>query len=248
MHFQDDVPHTSYPMNQTTLSMPFPSDAGGYGYLPVTSASHDNSGSFGSFVPPSTLASPGWDIPAYTPTSWTGSSTTTYAMTPEHLGRSFHSNVIMDNALLDGSATDFPDTSTLLDSLPRNDQQPQDDYDEYDYEPQPPAPGPSSSPSQLCCEACDETFANQKNWDRHLLSEKHIRNIQDYTSDSVPKYKCACNYVQARKDNYRRHLKNCMFRIDFAYVCTCGDWTQDKAYHEQHIDQCGRKRRGRGPK
>ncbi|KAK4203636.1 hypothetical protein QBC40DRAFT_316417, partial [Triangularia verruculosa] len=97
---------------------------------------------------------------------------------------------------------------------------------------------------QVTCDQCEETFSNQRNWDQHLLSEKHIRNGPYY--DDVPKYKCACNFYQARRDNYLRHLQRCLFRIDFVYVCVCGEPTQDKAAHENHINLCGRRRRGRG--
>ncbi|KAK4661324.1 uncharacterized protein QC763_0101870 [Podospora pseudopauciseta] len=121
----------------------------------------------------------------------------------------------------------------------------QSGYD-YSYGQAPPRE-PSSSPSQLRCDICNENFANQKNWDRHLTSEKHLSNVGEDDPD-VPKYRCACTYSVARKDNYRRHLKHCAFRIDFAYVCTCGEHTQDKEYHEQHIDNCGRKRHKKGHK
>lgn len=100
-----------------------------------------------------------------------------------------------------------------------------------------PVDNTSSGSSGFKCSLCGETFVNQKNLDRHFLSERHNEN--------APKYTCACGYVQARKDNYRRHLQSCSFHIDYSYVCSCGDRTLDKAYHVAHIDKCGRKRRGK---
>ncbi|KAK4175522.1 hypothetical protein QBC36DRAFT_22671 [Triangularia setosa] len=241
MHYSsNDNTHTAYPMHQTTLSMPLLSDAGGYGYLPTTSASHDNTGSFGSFAPPHTPVTQEWGM-SYSNAPWTGSSmpATTYAVAQGDVGSHLIASQIM---LGNDTVTGF--RQSILEDLTVDDEQ-EFGYDDF----QPPAlpTGFNSSPPQLSCEPCEETFANQKNWDRHLLSEKHIHNmsLQGMDSDAVPKFKCACNYVQARKDNYRRHLKHCTFRIDFAYHCSCGEWTQDKAYHEHHIDLCGRKRRGR---
>ncbi|KAK4225668.1 hypothetical protein QBC38DRAFT_482443 [Podospora fimiseda] len=102
---------------------------------------------------------------------------------------------------------------------------------------QSPADTTSSGSGGFQCPLCGDTFVNQKNLDRHFLSERH--------NEHAPKYTCACGYVQARKDNYRRHLQSCSFHIDYVYVCNCGDRTLDKAYHEAHIDKCGRKRRGK---
>lgn len=84
----------------------------------------------------------------------------------------------------------------------------------------------------------NENFANQESWYRYLLSEKHLT--------VVPKYECACNHIVTRKDMYRRHLQDCHVRG----WCTCsrGDSTQDRAYHEQQFDACGRPNMGQGEK
>ncbi|KAK3985208.1 hypothetical protein QBC44DRAFT_162684 [Cladorrhinum sp. PSN332] len=97
--------------------------------------------------------------------------------------------------------------------------------------------GSGSGSGGFQCSLCGDTFVNQKNLDRHFLSERH--------NEGAPKFTCACGYVQARKDNYRRHLQSCSFRIEHPYVCSCADRTLDKAHHEAHIDKCGRKRRGK---
>ncbi|KAK4188565.1 hypothetical protein QBC35DRAFT_473408 [Podospora australis] len=98
--------------------------------------------------------------------------------------------------------------------------------------------GPSTAPGKpYRCEPCDENFANQKNLERHFLSGKH--------NSDVAKFKCACGFMQARKDNYRRHLLTCAFEVNFVYRCSCGETTQEKGKHEKHIDECGRKRRNK---
>ncbi|GAB1320010.1 Zinc finger protein ZFAT [Madurella fahalii] len=94
----------------------------------------------------------------------------------------------------------------------------------------------NSSP-RFQCELCGENFANQKNRDRHYLSERH--------NADAPKFKCACNYTQARKDNYRRHLANCTFPIDVSYSCSCGHQTPDKSEHAIHVEYCRRRRRAK---
>ncbi|KAK4201914.1 hypothetical protein QBC40DRAFT_252643 [Triangularia verruculosa] len=242
--YSDDIPHTAYPIDQSTLDLSFSSGVGPHEYTPAGSTRQGNTGSSGSYIPPSTLAAQPWGYQSL-PGAWTGSATmvSNYAVASENRLDNHLDNNIINNPFLDATAAaDFPDVSNLGDNLPAPDQPPQD-YNEYDHQ-QPPIPRPSTSPGQVGCDVCEETFANQKNWDRHLRSEKHIRNVQYYVD--VPKYKCACNFHQARKDNYIRHLKGCAFRIDFVYVCICGEPTQDKAHHEQHINLCGRKRRGKG--
>ncbi|KAK4667936.1 uncharacterized protein QC764_703393 [Podospora pseudoanserina] len=228
-----NIPRTTY-IDQNALTSLATNAGPSYPYLSTGSASHDDPG---SYIPPHPgLATQPWDMGPYQ--AWTTSSlppTTTYTMT--------------SGAFSDPTATGFPDIAPLSDSLPPIPEQQLVEYQSgYDYSyGQAPPREPSSSPSQLRCDICNENFANQKNWDRHLTSEKHLSNVGEDDPD-VPKYRCACTYSVARKDNYRRHLKHCAFRIDFAYVCTCGEHTQDKEYHEQHIDNCGRKRHKKGHK
>lgn len=98
-------------------------------------------------------------------------------------------------------------------------------------------PEATATPAQFQCELCGENFANLKNRDRHYLSERH--------NADAPKFECACGYKQARKDNYRRHLNTCTFPLSFTYSCSCGHQTEDRERHVEHVEYCGRKRRGR---
>ncbi|KAK0666932.1 hypothetical protein QBC41DRAFT_304820 [Cercophora samala] len=240
--YSGDIPHTTY-IDQRGLTSVATNAGPPYTYPPTGSASHEYAGPPGSYMPgPSNLAPQPWDMGPFQNTPWTASSLppTSYSMISSNLS----DNPIMDNPFPSTTTAGLLDISALMHSLPFVEQQHQD-FEEHGYN-QPSVAGPSEPPSQLRCDVCNETFANQKNWDRHLLAEKHLNNIED--DPNVPKYRCACTYAAARKDNYRRHLKNCLFRIDYAYICTCGDWTQNKAHHEEHIDQCGRKRRAKGHK
>ncbi|KXX81258.1 Zinc finger protein ZFAT [Madurella mycetomatis] len=103
-----------------------------------------------------------------------------------------------------------------------------------------PQPKATNAPPRFQCELCGEHFANQKNRERHYLSERH--------NADAPKFKCACKYTQARKDNYRRHLSGCTFPIDSAYSCSCGHQTTDKNEHGIHIVYCRRRRRAKPQK
>ncbi|KAK3939314.1 hypothetical protein QBC46DRAFT_290738 [Diplogelasinospora grovesii] len=112
-----------------------------------------------------------------------------------------------------------------------------------------PAPEASSS-TQFRCQVCQESFASQKNLQRHSTCNAHIRNERQSQNGTqrahVPKYVCTCLYDQARKDNYIRHLNNCKreFEGTYYYQCSCGEESGDKGAHKNHVKYCGLKRPG----
>jgi hypothetical protein len=57
------------------------------------------------------------------------------------------------------------------------------------------------------CELCDYNSCQKANYEKHLLTPKHIKRE---TEVKCP-HKCSCGKVFTRIDNLNRHKKNCKY-------------------------------------
>jgi hypothetical protein len=99
-----------------------------------------------------------------------------------------------------------------------------------------------------CLLGCSRSFTTRRRQDQHHQSEGHRE-----PGSVPPHYRCGgCGKTtpSARRDNYRRHLKNCTKQTMAPYVCHCGHPpTSDREEHVRHVDNCkGKAGRPRGSK
>jgi len=72
---------------------------------------------------------------------------------------------------------------------------------------------PLSQP-KMYCTICDFKCSKQSNWDRHIITRKHINGSKMIVNDSilVPKsasYNCVCGKMYKWESGYYRHKKKC---------------------------------------
>lgn len=88
------------------------------------------------------------------------------------------------------------------------------------------------------CRGCKWKFATQRELDRHHTAA-HIQRVS---------YRCRCDYLTTRKDNFGRHLRNCKAsQKRNEYSCVCGHLSSSRDTILTHVLQCS-PRRGRPPK
>ncbi|KAH8679339.1 hypothetical protein BGZ61DRAFT_70190 [Ilyonectria robusta] len=98
-------------------------------------------------------------------------------------------------------------------------------------------------PQLPCQKGCSRSFKSSKDLLRHYKSRAHI-------PPSTKVFRCRCGYTNARKDHYRRHLRqhSCTFRHPH-YHCVCSQAVLDDnaLQHLEHLRVCkdGQGRSGR---
>ncbi|KAM0799176.1 hypothetical protein BDR22DRAFT_342422 [Usnea florida] len=81
---------------------------------------------------------------------------------------------------------------------------------------------------------CEQVFTNKRGRDRHYKTRAHAAE-----RGADPTYQCRCGVTDARKDNYRRHLKSCKKDSLMPYQCLCRTHTvMEKEEHEAHVKSC----------
>lgn len=96
-----------------------------------------------------------------------------------------------------------------------------------------------------CTKGCSsKVFESQKDLSRHYKSRAHHESTEG-------KYRCRCLHETARKDHYRRHLKqdSCTYK-EPNFRCICSHTEELMAEQLSHIEACrvGTGRMGRPPK
>ncbi|KAI2463923.1 hypothetical protein F4781DRAFT_440067 [Annulohypoxylon bovei var. microspora] len=87
---------------------------------------------------------------------------------------------------------------------------------------------PINSPKRQHCEICNKSFTKKNDLTRH---RKSVHESND------PKNRCACGYEQIRKDNYKRHVRNCK-KDNGYYRCKCNKEHVGKQAHLNHVHHC----------
>lgn len=94
-----------------------------------------------------------------------------------------------------------------------------------------------------CEKGCSRAFTSLKDLHRHYKSQSHL-------PVTAQTFQCRCGYTNARKDHYRRHLRqvSCVFRHPhFHCVCFGENLDDDVHRHLEHLEKCkeGRRQTGR---
>ncbi|KAI1121394.1 hypothetical protein F5Y10DRAFT_272143 [Nemania abortiva] len=103
----------------------------------------------------------------------------------------------------------------------------------------PPALASSASPTtamtdlsrQFPCTMCPNSFKYRKDLNRHL--DTVHKTLDD------PVYRCRCGKTDTRKDNCRRHVRNCKGKHpDRYFICKCGSTFTVKEEYIAHFADC----------
>ena len=99
------------------------------------------------------------------------------------------------------------------------------------------------------CSLCNFNTSDKKDYNRHLLTRKHITNIKMRGKPDV-KYTCEkCKYVTCDKSKYNRHLLSKKHNkipkpenTNYKYICSlCNYKTVDKNDYTRHLDSANHK-------
>jgi hypothetical protein len=83
------------------------------------------------------------------------------------------------------------------------------------------------------CELCDYNSCQKANYEKHLLTPKHIKRE---TEVKCP-HKCSCGKVFTRIDNLNRHKKNCKYE-EIKPICECGATFARNGNLKRHQKTC----------
>ena len=83
---------------------------------------------------------------------------------------------------------------------------------------------------------CNKTFDRIKTRNRHYRTKKHKDERDAHSQTEV--YLCHCGKEDPRKDNHRRHLKNCKRTPIALYQCECGWQDVSREEHDTHLKSC----------
>lgn len=73
----------------------------------------------------------------------------------------------------------------------------------------------------FCCECCDYLTNKKSSFDNHLLSRKHLANLDE--SKCTAKHECQlCNYSTSRKSSYDKHISTDKHLEAVQYATQCG--------------------------
>jgi hypothetical protein len=70
---------------------------------------------------------------------------------------------------------------------------------------------PSKIPQQFICNNCDYTTCNLKDYNKHILTQKHIRliNVQKSQNNNEMNFYSICGKVYKHKTSVYKHTKTC---------------------------------------
>ena len=71
----------------------------------------------------------------------------------------------------------------------------------------------SKKPTKYCCEKCDFTSCNKKDYTRHLLTDKHKNLTNPNKKTPENPFLCICGKSYKHSSSLSKHKKTCQFEV-----------------------------------